>query len=150
MHLPLLPFTLLPDIILWIPLGILIVDTMWNDVRTGIIPHRGPCCILLWCIIMRYAKKINLFPLSTLIMGLFFLSISAFFWYRRGKHIMGGGDLKLIMACSLMVCPTNLGLWMTFIGIGSLLTNTLYRSTTIPMAPAIGFSFALLLLLTKN
>jgi Flp pilus assembly protein protease CpaA len=138
------------DIVLWMPVGVALIDAMWTDIRTGIIPHRGPCWIVLWSIAMRYAGKIDLFPLSTIIVGVFFLGISAFFWYRCGKHIMGGGDLKLVMACALMVRPMDLGLWMAFMGIGSLLTNALYRSTIIPMAPATGFSFVLIKALIKH
>ena len=138
-----LPPALFQNAFIWAPIGIALCDALWTDIHTGLIYNRAPCLILFWCMVMHYRGNIHLFFLSTVIIGLLLLALYGFFWRRHGKSVMGGGDFKLIMACSFMIHPLSLGQWMAFIGIGSLVTNAMYGSTKIPMAPAIGLSFAL-------
>ena len=135
--------TCLWHIIVWLPIAVALFDAAWTDVHTGIIHHRSPLLIIIWCCIMQYTEKKDIFFLSPLLITLFLIILYTLFFRRYNKSMLGGGDVKLIMACALLIQPAHIGVWITFMGIGSLITHACIPLPRAPMAPAIAISFIL-------
>jgi Flp pilus assembly protein protease CpaA len=130
-------------VIIWAPIAVALLDAVWTDVHQGIIPHRSPLLIIIWCCIMQYTEKKDIFFLSPLLITLFLIILYTLFLRRYNKSMLGGGDIKLIMACALLIQPAHIGLWITFMGIGSLMTHACTPLRHVPMAPAIATSCVL-------
>ena len=135
---------LLGPALVWGPLYAALLYASWTDIRRGIIPDAVPLWILFWSVAMRCACALDLHVLSALGTGLFLASLYAYFWSKHHKRVLGGGDLKLILACALIIPPIHLGPWIGLMGLWGLITSAVCRSPAIPLAPAIALGLFLI------
>ena len=128
----------------WLPLFSVLGYAAWCDIRTGLIPRWTSMALILWAFFMHHMGTMTVFMLSPLIVCSVLLALYALFFYTRNRVIFGGGDLKLITSCAFVIHPTDVGLWMLLMGLGTLVTRPLYATPYTPMGPVIAISTAII------
>lgn len=135
-------------------MGLLIIVLLASsvyDVRFYRIPHIIPCSILLLAA-LQSSYPVCFWNAGLCFMALWALSSLTTWWHSRHRQassssiqttILGGGDIKLMSACSVFLPLEQWGLWWIATGVLGLGIRALLSHDAIPLAPAISGAFVL-------